>query len=79
MNNKNTLAILAIAAVATLLIATAAITTDNVFAKKYKKTQSLAQANACGNGPLPLNIFCQNAASQVQGNDNDVSVSASQP
>jgi methionine-rich copper-binding protein CopC len=77
MNNSNKT--LAIAAIAALLIATVAITTDSAFAKKYKKTQTTAQENACGNGPLPLNIFCSNAGSQVQGRDNDVSVTTSQP
>jgi hypothetical protein len=76
MNNKS-IAMIAIVAVAALLLATSL--SDVAFAHYKKKTQSLAQANACGNGPLPLNIFCQNAASQVQGNDNVASVSASQP
>jgi hypothetical protein len=75
-----TLAIVAIATIAAFPITAAAMSPDNVFAKYRKKqTQSMAQANACGNGPLPLNIFCQNAGSQVQGKDNSVSVSASQP
>jgi hypothetical protein len=76
MNSNKTVAMIAIVAVATLLLATSV---NNVAFAHYKKTQTLAQANACGNGPLPLNIFCQNAASQVQGNDNVASVSASQP
>jgi hypothetical protein len=75
MNKNKTLAIAAIAA---LLIATVALATDSAFATR-KKTQTTAQENACGNGALPLNIFCQNAGSQVQGKDNDVSVFASQP
>jgi hypothetical protein len=69
---------LAIAAITALLIATVALTTDNASATK-KKTQTNAQENACGNGLLPLDIFCQNASSQVQGRDNDVSVTTSQP
>jgi hypothetical protein len=76
---SKTLAVAAIVALATSLITAAAMSSDNAFAKYRKKeTQSMAQANACGNGPLPLNIFCQNAGSQVQGKDNSVSVSASQ-
>jgi hypothetical protein len=77
MNNK-TIAIMAIATIAALMVAGVSFTTDHVYATK-KKTQTIAQANACGNGPLPLNVFCQNAASQVQGKDNSVSVSTSQP
>ena len=53
MNNR-TMAIVAIAAVGAMLIATSMIATDSAFAKKYKKTQTGAQANACGNGKLPM-------------------------
>jgi hypothetical protein len=77
MNNR-TLAILAIAAVAGLLIATATIATDNAFATR-KKTQTTAQANDCGNGPLPLAIFCQTLSNQIQGNDNAVNMIGQQP
>ena len=43
-----------------------------------KQTQSLAQANNSGNGVLPLKVFSQNSASQVQGKDNIVNVSGQQ-
>jgi hypothetical protein len=78
MNNR-TMAIVAIAAVAAMLIATSMIATDSAFATKYKKTQTAAQANACGNGKLPLKIFCQAINSQLQGNDNAVNVIGVQP
>ena len=78
MNNR-TLAIVAIAAVAAMLIATSIVATDVGFAKKYKKTQTAAQANACGNGKLPLKIFCQAINSQLQGSDNAVNVIGVQP
>jgi hypothetical protein len=42
------------------------------------KNQTTAQENARGSGPL-LNIFCSNEGSQIQGKDNDVSLSASHP
>ena len=40
--------------------------------KSYEKNQALSQANACGNGKLPYNVFCDNQASQVQGDENEV-------
>jgi hypothetical protein len=57
-------------------IATALSTTDSAFAgkKKYEKSQALSQANACGNGVLPLNVFCQNLISQIQGDGNAVTI-----
>ena len=57
-------------------IATALSTTDSAFAgkNKYEKSQAVSQANACGNGVLPLNVFCQNLISQIQGDGNAVNV-----
>lgn len=75
------LAIVAVAAIAAMLIATAAIATEDAFAGKKKKTkysQALSQANACGNGELPLNVGCQNTASQIQGDENGVASAADQ-
>ena len=80
MYNKS-LAIVAVAAIAAMLIATAAIATEDAFAGKKKKTkysQALSQANACGNGELPLNVGCQNTASQIQGDENGVALAADQ-
>ena len=74
MNNKH---LVIIAAVTVMLIgATAISTTDNAFAgkKKYEKSQAASQANACGNGELPFNVFCQNLLSQIQGDGNAVNV-----
>lgn len=61
---------------AMLVGATALSTTDSAFAgkKKYEKSQAVSQANACGNGVLPLNVFCQNLVSQIQGDGNAVNV-----
>lgn len=68
------------------LIATAATSTSNLysltpsngasyaFAKSYEKTQAMAQADACGNGKLPLNILCQNIGSEIQGDENAVNM-----
>ncbi|MGC1134121.1 MAG: hypothetical protein WA941_14950 [Nitrososphaeraceae archaeon] len=74
MNNKH---LLIVAAVTVMLIgATALSTTDSAFAgkKKYEKSQAASQANECGNGELPLNVFCQNLLSQIQGDGNAVNV-----
>ena len=45
---------------------------------KYEKNQALSQANACGNGELPLNVLCSNSASQIQGDENAVSTASFQ-
>ena len=73
----NTRYLVIVAAVTVMLVsATALSTTDNAFAgkKKYEKSQAASQANACGNGKLPLNIFCQNLLSQIQGDGNAANV-----
>jgi hypothetical protein len=61
---------------AMLIGATALSTTDSAYAgkKKYEKSQAVSQANACGNGVLPFNVFCQNLLSQIQGDGNAVNV-----
>ena len=75
--NIKYIAIVAVIA-ATLVGTTAAITADSAFATKYDKNQALSQANACGNGELPLNVGCQNIASQIQGDENAVSLATDQ-
>ena len=70
-----------IAAMAVMLIGATAFATDSAFADKkkhYEKSQAISQANACGNGFLPENVFCQNIGSQVQGDENAVSAAGSQ-
>jgi hypothetical protein len=81
MNNTKSLAIVAVAAMAAMLIATSVVATEDAFAGKkkgYEKNQAISQANACGNGELPLNVYCQNIGSQIQGDENAVAPSASQ-
>jgi hypothetical protein len=80
MNSKY-LAVVAVLAVM-LVTATALATTDNAFADKkrhddkkkggYEKSQAVSQVNDCGNGELPENVWCQNTASQIQGEGNYV-------
>ena len=71
-----------VAAMTVMLIgATALAATDSAFAdgkKHYDKNQATSQANACGNGFLPENVGCQNIASQIQGDENAVSLAAEQ-
>ena len=81
MNNKTGFAIAAIAIVAALLVTTSAMNPSNAFAGGHYKrstTQTLLQQNNCGNGTMPLNVDCQNAASQIQGRGNSAAVAASQ-
>ena len=67
-----------VAAMTAMLVgATALATTDSAFAggkKHYEKSQALSQANACGNGDMPLDVFCQNLASQIQGDGNAMNI-----
>jgi hypothetical protein len=76
----NTKYVFTVAAMAVMLIGATALATEDAFAgkKKYEKNQATSQANACGNGELPLNVFCQNINSQVQGEENAVSAAGSQ-
>jgi hypothetical protein len=76
-NSMNTKYFVIVAAMTAMLIGATALATDDAFAdgkKKYKKSQALSQANACGNGFLPENIFCQNLASQIQGDGNAMNI-----
>jgi hypothetical protein len=79
--NMNTKYLIVVAAMAVMLIGATAFATDIAFAdgkKKYEKNQALSQANACGNGELPLNVLCSNSASQIQGDENAVSTASFQ-
>ena len=85
MNNKTTYTIVAIATLAALLITTTAATNAYAWGHHHhhqysptKQSQALAQTNACGNGPLPFHVDCQNAASQIQGRGNLANITASQ-
>jgi hypothetical protein len=70
-----------VAAMAVMLIGATAVATDSAFAdgkKKYGKNQATSQVNACGNGKLPMYVFCENIGSQVQGEYNAVKQSGTQ-
>jgi hypothetical protein len=72
----STTSIAMIAVLAATLVGTTVLSTDSSFA--YEKNQATSQANACGNGELPLNVGCQNIDSQIQGDENAVSLAADQ-
>jgi hypothetical protein len=65
-----------VAVLAATLVGTTAITADSAYA--YERNQAVGQTNACGNGELPLNVGCQNVQSQIQGDENAVSLAADQ-
>ena len=77
LSEMNTKYMVIVAAMAVMLIGATALATEDAFAAKkkhYEKNQAISQANACGNGELPLNVFCQNIGSQVQGDENAVAL-----
>ena len=77
MYTQRTFAIVAVAAVSAMLIATSALSVEDAFAggkKKKEYNQATSQANACGNDLMPLNVGCQNTGSQVQGDENGVAL-----
>jgi hypothetical protein len=76
MNTKHFAIVAAMTAV--LIGATALASTDSVFAGGYKKSQATSSANACGNGVVSINVGCQNTASQIQGDENQVALTAQQ-
>ncbi len=77
----NTKYLVVVAAMAAMLVAATALATDNAFAdkkKSYTKSQAVSQVNDCGNGDTPIDVFCQNLASQIQGDDNSAALAAEQ-
>ena len=77
---KRSFNIAILAAVTVMLVAASAMAAaqDTLAAKKREYTQAESQANDCGNSKLPLNIGCQNAGSQIQGDENAVSLATEQ-
>jgi hypothetical protein len=81
LSEMNTKYMVIVAAMAVVLIGATALATEDAFAgkKKHKEyNQATSQANACGNGFLPENVFCQNIGSQIQGDENAVAASGAQ-
>jgi len=81
--NNNSLTIAAISVLAALLATGAVISSEIAFAGGHHYSKSVRQTaaldNNCGNGTMPLDINCQNLASQVKGNHNAVNVISFQP
>jgi hypothetical protein len=81
--NNNSLTIAAISVLAALLATGAAISSETAFAGGHHYSKSVRQTaaldNNCGNGTMPLDINCQNLASQVKGNHNAANVLSFQP
>ena len=76
MNSKY---LAAVAALAVILVAATALATEDAFAGKKKSySQATSQVNDCGNGELPLNVGCQNTASQIQGDENTAALASEQ-
>jgi hypothetical protein len=74
-----------VAAMTAMLVAATALATDSAFADKnrkhdggYKKSQAVVQTNECGNGDTPIDVFCQNLDSQIQGDNNTPVLEAEQ-
>jgi hypothetical protein len=70
-----------------MLIAATLLATDSAFADKkrhddkkkgYTKSQAATQVNDCGNGDFPEGVYCQNLASQIQGDYNTPVLEAEQ-
>jgi hypothetical protein len=79
MNYSKRFGIVAIASVAVMLIAsTAAVQEDAFAAKKKKYEQKISQANDCGNDKLPMYVYCQNLATQLQGDANAMNIIGAQ-
>jgi hypothetical protein len=74
---KRTLAIAGMVAVM-LLAATVVSMATTEYAFAYNKNQATGQNNDCGNGDFPEDVFCQNLASQIQGDHNTVAMAAEQ-
>jgi hypothetical protein len=80
--NMNTKYLVVVAAMTAMLVAATALATDSAFAdkkrKSYEKSQAVSQTNECGNGDTPIDVFCQNLASQIQGDNNTPVLEAEQ-
>jgi hypothetical protein len=78
LTNKKAIIIAAAAIVLTFTLTASAFVDDDTSAKKYEKNQALSGANACGDGELPLNVLCNNQASEIQGDENALGMTSAQ-
>jgi hypothetical protein len=80
MNNRSRKKIAVTVAIVTVMLVgtmTVSLGDNSAFATK-KKNQDASQANACGNGELPLDVFCETTTSQVDGEENAVVINGNQ-
>ncbi|MGH9950903.1 MAG: hypothetical protein ACRD5J_04695 [Nitrososphaeraceae archaeon] len=78
LTNKKALIVAAAAIAMTFTLTASAFVDDNTSAKKYEKNQAMSGANACGDGELPLNVLCNNEASEIQGDENAIGMTSAQ-
>ncbi|MGH9926920.1 MAG: hypothetical protein ACRD5B_16250 [Nitrososphaeraceae archaeon] len=80
MNNRSRKKIAVTVAIVTVMLVgtmTVSLGDNSAFATK-EKNQDASQANACGNGELPLDVFCETTTSQVDGEENAVVINGNQ-
>ena len=68
--------VMVILAVAIAVASVPSIGVDEVFAGSYEKSETIVQTNECGNYWFPINVICSNLGSQIQGNENSVTIAA---
>jgi flagellar basal body-associated protein FliL len=69
-------AIASVMVILAVVIAVASVPSIMVSATSYEKSQAITQTNECGNYWFPINVICSNLGSQIQGNENSVTVAA---
>jgi hypothetical protein len=82
MNNRSIskVTVTVTVAIATVMLVgtiTVSLGGNSAFATK-EKNQDASEANACGNGELLLNVFCETTTSQVDGEENAVVINGNQ-
>jgi hypothetical protein len=60
----------------TIAIAVAGVPLNMVSATSYERSQTITQTNECGNYWFPINVICSNLGSQIQGDENSITVAA---
>jgi len=65
--------------IAVMLVAATTEMAITGYAFAYNRNQATSAANDCGNGQIATNIGCQNADSQIQGDENSVALASQQP
>ena len=75
--NMNTKYLAVVGTLAVMLVAaTVLATTGDALASD--RNQAVSQVNDCGNGDTPVDVWCQNTASQIQGDENEAALASGQ-